>query len=190
MEGRSGTTSMFPSCRIESQNSRETALQHVRMEATCFRGDLSQDKNDRPTGLRYGCIRSCLRLTEVLAFTCHVRVTHVRPVTRVSCTRARKKNQPKYASELRIINHWPIRPAHRLNAHPSSKLHHMLLPHTYIHLHDAQGYECSDRIGQIKVLPATMNEGVARKLETSLLLTFVLISLLCCGPTPPSLRLR
>ena len=55
----------------------------------------------------------------------------------------------------------------------------MLLPHTYIHLYDAQGYECSDRIGQTKVLPAAMNEDVARQLETSSLLTFVLISLLC-----------
>ena len=55
----------------------------------------------------------------------------------------------------------------------------MLLPHTYIRLYDAQGYECSDRTGQTNVLPAAMNEGVARQLETSLLLTFVLISLLC-----------
>ena len=63
----------------------------------------------------------------------------------------------------------------------------MLLPHTYIRLYDAQGYECSDRIGQTNVLPATMNdsEGVARQLETSLLLTFVLISLLCQSSESP-----
>ena len=165
------------------QISRETALQHV-TEATCFRGDLSQ----RPTGLRYGCIRSCLRFDRSTSI--HLpRSRHPCPSCNTCVVRARK-NKPKYASKLRIIDHWPNRPAHRLSAHPSSKLHHMLLPHTYIHLHDAQGYECSDRIGQIKVLPATMNEGIARQLETSLLLTFVLISLLCCGPTPPSLRLR
>ena len=61
----------------------------------------------------------------------------------------------------------------------------MLLPHTYIHLYDAQGYECSDRIGQTNVLPAAMSEVVARQLETSLLLTFVLISLLCQSSKSP-----
>ena len=61
----------------------------------------------------------------------------------------------------------------------------MLLPHTYIHLYGAQGYERSERVGQTNVLPATMNEGVACQLETSLLLTFVLISLLCQSSESP-----